>query len=185
MRMHRNVPLAVVRLRRFCPGCPLEIQTLSCPFKIDRGKKIRILDAARGSGGRRGCRAQMLRYGKRQRGISSAAPSLPFVDLFRLPMRPSGISSPCCLDGNMTRRNQLLNGRRRDEDCVQKLLPLCANFEFMRANVCASLHPTRFKQIPKALAAYPCRFSAEGLFLLKYSLYKNIFLNQVEMFKHD
>lgn len=98
------------------PALPLEPQMQSCPFKIGkRGKKKywhslthRFPVVSRNTAQRRS-----LQSGKKAKGtFLCCSPPSSFVYLFRLPIRPSGISSPCTLDWvgwmNVTRRNQLL-----------------------------------------------------------------------------
>lgn len=172
-----------------------EIQMQSCPSKLDREIKYWHSLTHRFPVIANAVQCRMLYKRKRQKGISSPAPSSSFVDLFRLYLYVHQESPPPAVWMGLDEwiwhvAINFLNGRRH-ENCVQKLLPLCARgLKWWRDDgLCAAAHTVgnAARQVlphSKTMSPYRCRFYV-GLFLLKHSLCKNMFLNRAEMFKHD
>lgn len=138
MRMNRNVPLAVVRLRRVFPPCPRCRESFRCSpvlLRSARGEKKILTQSGAPLPGGVANPAQEASVREKAKGTFRCCSSpLSFVYLFRLPTRPSGISSPCTLDWvgwmNVTRRDQLL--LKWDEQLFRaKFLPLCVRRGFL------------------------------------------------------
>lgn len=114
------------------PALPWELQMQSCPFKIGKRGKKNIDEPLPGGVANP---AQEASVREKAKGTFRCCSSpLSFVYLFRLPTRPSGISSPCTLDWvgwmNVTRRDQLL--LKWDVQLFRaKFLPLCVRRGFL------------------------------------------------------